>query len=273
MRRLLAEPLVHFLGIGLLLFVGYALVAPADTGGDRIVVSRATIADLVAQHERAVGRAPTADELKQLVDTRAADEMVYREGVAMGLDRDDAVIKRRVRQKYEMIAEEAASAPPTNAEIEAYFAAHRDRFTPPPLVSFRQVMVPPEGGDAAIAARVSAMKAALADGARPELVGRATLLPLRSNDMAMDRVAAEFGADFAGALPGLPEDSWEGPVPSSYGLHLVRIDARKAAAPPQLAAVRVLVQREWENERRIRARDERLQALRERYEVVVEAAE
>jgi len=71
----------------------------------------------------------------------------------------------------------------------------------------------------------------------------------------------------------LPEDSWEGPVPSSYGLHLVRIDARKAAAPPQLAEVRVLVQREWENERRIRARDERLQALRERYEVVVEEAE
>jgi len=104
MRRLLAEPLVHFLGIGLLFFVGYALVAPADTGGDRIVVSRATIADLMAQHERAVGRAPTADELKQLIDMRAADEMVYREGVAMGLDRDDAVIKRRVRQKYEMIA-------------------------------------------------------------------------------------------------------------------------------------------------------------------------
>jgi hypothetical protein len=56
-------------------------------------------------------------------------------------------------------------------------------------------------------------------------------------------------------------------------LHLVRIDARKAAAAPQLAEVRVLVQREWENERRIRARDERLQALRERYEVVVEEAE
>lgn len=273
MRRLLAEPLVHFLGIGLLLFLVYALVAPADTGGDRIVVSRAMIADLVAQHEQAVGRPPTGNELRQLIDARVADEMVYREGVALGLDRDDAVIKRRVRQKYELIAEEAASAAPTDAELEAYFEANRARFTAPPLVSFRQVVVPPEVGDAAIAARVAAMKAALEDGALPESVGRATLLPSSSKDMALDRVAAEFGGGFAGALAGLPEGRWEGPVLSTYGVHLVRIDARTAAVLPPLAEVRPLVQREWENERRIRARDERLQALRERYEVVIEEAE
>jgi hypothetical protein len=273
MRRLLAEPLVHFLGIGLLLFLVYALVAPADTGGERIVVSRAMIADLEAQHERTMGRPPTAAELQGLIDTRVADEMIYREGVALGLDRDDAVIKRRVRQKYELIAEEAASAAPTEAELEAWFEANRERFVAPPRVSFRQVMVPSEGDDAAIAARVSAMQAALANGAPPESVGRSTLLPLSSKDLPLDRVAAEFGAAFARALADLPEGRWEGPVPSAYGLHLVRIDARTAAVLPPLVEVRAVVQREWENERRVRARDERLQALRQRYEVIMEAGE
>jgi hypothetical protein len=134
------------------------------------------------------------------------------------------------------------------------------------------VVVPPEGGDAAIAARAPAMKSALAGGARPESLGRGTLLPLRSKGMTLDRVAAEFGGGFAGALAGLPEGRWEGPVLSTYGLHLVRIDSRTAARIPPLTQVRAPVEREWENERRVRARDARLSSLRERYEVVVEDA-
>jgi hypothetical protein len=269
-RRLLAEPLVHFLGIGVLLFLLYALVAPADTGGDRIVVSREMIASLAAQHERARGRQPSEAELGQLVDRWVADEIVYREGVAMGLDRDDAVIKRRVRQKYDLIAEEAASAVPTEADLEAYLAAHPERFREPPRVSFTQVVVPSEGDDVAVAARVGSMRAALEGGAPAEAVGQATLLPLRSKDVSVDRVAAEFGEGFAGALAPLPEGRWQGPVLSTYGLHLVRIDGRTAAESPRLAEVRAAVQREWENERRMRARDAREQELRARYEVVIE---
>jgi hypothetical protein len=272
MRRLLAEPLVHFLGIGLLLFLLYALVAPADSGGDRIVVSREMIASLAAQHEGAWGRRPTEAELRRLVDRWVADEIVYREGVAMGLDRDDAVIKRRVRQKYDLIAEEAGSAVPTEADLEDYLAAHPERFREPHLVSFTQVVVPPEGGEAALATRVADMLAALEGGARPEAVGRATLLPLRSKELSPERVAAEFGSDFAEALAGLPEGRWQGPIPSTYGLHLVRIDGRTASETPPLAEIRAAVQREWENERRVRARDAREQELRERYEVVIEDA-
>jgi parvulin-like peptidyl-prolyl isomerase len=93
---------------------------------------------------------------------------------------------------------------------------------------------------------------------------------MRSKDVPLDRVAAEFGIEFAGALGELPERRWQGPVRSSYGLHLVRIDERTAAAMPALAEVRAAVQREWENERRLRARDARLKELRERYTVVVE---
>jgi parvulin-like peptidyl-prolyl isomerase len=268
--RLLREPLVHFLGIGLLLFALYALVAPADSGGDRITISRAMVEDLKAQHGKLWGRPPTVAELQALIDRRIADEILYREGLAMGLDRDDAVIKRRVRQKYELIAEEEDSVAPTEADLAAYLKANADRFRSAPVVGFTQVMVAPEGSAREVEARAAALKAALDGGADPATAGRATLLPGRVPPMALDLVARDFGEAFAAALATAPEGAWAGPILSAYGLHLVRVDSRTPAADPALGAVRAEVQREWENERRLKARAARLAELRTRYDVVVE---
>lgn len=269
-RRLLDEPLAHFLGIGLLLFVLYGLVSPSDSGGERIVVTRAMIADLEATHQRLWGRPPSAAELQGLIESRITDEILYREGVNMGLDRDDAVVKRRVRQKYELIAEEEGAAAPTEAELQAYLDAHAARFRPAPVVSFTQLLVPAGGSAADVAAQVEALQRSLAAGDTPESLAAPTLLPLRRQDTPLDRIAAEFGTGFADALAGLPEGSWQGPVASGYGIHLVRVDRRTQAPVPTLAEVRAAVLREWENDRRVRAREARLQALRERYDVVVE---
>lgn len=271
-RRLFREPLVHFLGIGLLLFVLYAALSTPDSSGERIVVTRAMVAELQASHERAWGRPPSAAELQGLIDSRVTDEILYREGVNMGLDRDDAVVKRRVRQKYEMIAEEAAGAAPTDADLQAYLETHRERFRPDPIVSFTQLLVPAAGSAAEVAARVEAVKASLESGARPESLAQPTLLPLHRDDAPLERIAAEFGADFAASLDGLPEGRWQGPVSSSYGVHVVRIDERTQPPAPALEDVRTEVAREWENDRRVRAREARLRALRERYEVVIEGA-
>jgi hypothetical protein len=268
--KLLREPLVHFLAIGLLLFGLYALVAPADTGGERVVISPAMIADLKASHEKLWGRPPTATELDGLITNRVNDEILYREGLAMGLDRDDAVIKRRVRQKYELIAEEENSAAPTEADLAAYLKANPDRFRSAPIVGFTQVMIRAEGTGPEVEARAAALKTALDRGADPATAGRATLLPGRVDPMALDLVARDFGERFAAALATAPEGQWAGPVESAYGLHLVRIDRRVPAAAPALEAVRPEVQREWENDRRQKARAARLAELRERYDIVVE---
>lgn len=260
--RLLREPLVHFLGIGLGLFLLYAVVNPG--GGDtEIRITQATVADLTANHEKMWGRPPTAAQLKALVDARVADEILFREGLAMGLDRDDAVVKRRVRQKYELIAEEEDAREPTDADLEAYLKAHPERFVAPPVVTFEQILLP----DAA-AARPAL--AALAGGAAPAQVGKATLLPGRVQGMAVDLVAREFGEGFAAVLVTLPVGEWQGPVESGFGAHLVRIAARSEPVTPALADVRETVQREWENAERQAARTARLERLRARYDVVVE---
>jgi hypothetical protein len=271
-NRLLREPLVHFLAIGLLLFGLYALVAPPDTGGERIVISANVIADLKASHEKLWGRPPTEAELKGLIEARINDEIIYREGRAMGLDQDDAVIKRRVRQKYELIAEEEDSVAATEADLVAYLKANPDRFRAPPIVTFTQVMLPDEGSLAEIEARAEKVKSALAAGADPATAGKATLLPGRIDGMALDLVARDFGERFAAALATVPEGQWAGPVASAYGVHLVRIDTRIPAETPALDTVRADVQREWENERRLKARAARLAELRESYRVDIEGA-
>jgi hypothetical protein len=269
LARLLREPLVHFLGIGLALFLLYAVLNPGGNK-DEIRITSAAVADLKAQHQKLWGRAATEAELQGLIDSRIADEILYREGVAMGLDKDDAVIKRRVRQKFDLIAEEEDSETPTEADLAAYLKANPDRFRAPPILSFTQVLIPSDGSVADVEARTAKLKSALDGGADPATTGQATLLPGRVEAMALDLVARDFGERFAAALVSAPEGQWAGPVASAYGIHLVRIDRRVPAEAPPLAAVRAEVQREWENERRQKARADRLAELRARYDVVVE---
>src|SRR5512143_905389 len=106
MRKLLAEPMLHFVLIGITLFVAYKWLAPNSASRSRVVVTQAAVDDLITQHVSAKGRVPSPAELRHLVDSWVRDEILYREGVELGLDRDDIVVKRRVRQKVEVMAEE-----------------------------------------------------------------------------------------------------------------------------------------------------------------------
>jgi hypothetical protein len=270
LQRLLRDPLVHFLAIGLLLFLLYALVAPRDTGEDRIVITAALIEDLRTQHEKVWSRPPTDEELRQLVDARVTDEILYREGLSLGLERDDPVIKRRVRQKYELVAEEAETVEPTEADLAAYLAAHPERFRRPPIVTFTQVIVPTDGSRADVDARVAAARTALERGAAPDSVGQPTLLPARTERQPLDLVGRGFGEEFAAALAALPVGQWQGPVTSGYGVHVVRVDERTDSELPLLSEIRADVQREWEVNQRREARAARLAELRKRYQVVIE---
>src|SRR4029453_15913870 len=143
-RTLLREPMLHFLLIGILLFATYQWMVPGDSAGNRIVVTQGVVNDLVTQHLAAKGREPSATELNHLIESYVHDEILYREGVKLGLDRDDLVVKSRVRQKIELIAEEDASArSPTDADLSAYLAANPARFVQPAALTFEQVFLGP----------------------------------------------------------------------------------------------------------------------------------
>jgi parvulin-like peptidyl-prolyl cis-trans isomerase-like protein len=270
-RTLLGEPMLHFLVIGIALFGAYRWMSPRDSGGHRIVITQGVVDDLVTQHVAARGREPSSTELNHLIESYVHDEVLYREGVKLGLERDDIVVKRRVRQKIEMIAEEDASTrAPSDVDLFAYLTANPARFVQPAILTFEQVFIGESRSGPAVVQAVAITREGLRSGTDPEKLGKPTLLPRRMTRTPADLVARDFGASFAHALENMPVGEWVGPIDSSFGAHYVRVADRTPAAAPQLAAVRDQVVREWENERRQRARNDAYTKMRGEYQVSIE---
>ena len=271
LRRLLGEPMLHFLVIGIALFAAYQWRAPVDTAGHRIAITQGVVDDLVAQYAATRGRTPSPTELTHLIESYVRDEILYREGVKLGLERDDIVVKRRVRQKIEVIAEEDASTrAPTDADLSGYLAAHQARFVQPAILTFEQVFLGPSAAGPRVVHAVAVTHQALRNGADPAELGKPTLLPHRMTQAPGDLVARDFGPSFAAALETVPVGEWVGPIDSSFGAHYVRVSDRTPAVAPQLPTVRDQVVREWENERRQRARVDAYARMRGGYAVSID---
>jgi parvulin-like peptidyl-prolyl cis-trans isomerase-like protein len=270
-RKLLGEPMLHFLLLGIALFGAYRWVSQGDSGGRRIVITQGVVDDLVTQYVAARGREPSATDLNHLIESYVRDEILYREGVRLGLERDDIVVKRRVRQKIEMIAEEDASTrAPSDADLSAYLTANPARFVQPAVLTFEQVFIGESTSGPVMVHAVALTREALRNGADSEQLGKPTLLPHQMTRTPADLVARDFGASFAAALEKVPVGEWVGPIDSSFGAHYVRVLERTPAVAPQLAAVRDHVVREWENERRQRARNDAYTKMRGEYQVSIE---
>ena len=270
--RWLREPLLHFLIIGIGLFLLYQFVRGGNESAPReIVISESRIEALAENFGRTWMRPPTPQELRGLVDDYVKEEVFYREAIAMGLDRDDTVIRRRLRQKMEFVSEDAATtAEPTDAQLQQFLAAHAEKFLEPARVSFQQVFVNPEKrGDAARrdAERILAELQAGRGPADPAEAGDPTLLPAELSDASPREVSGSFGDDFGKLLDDAPVDQWFGPITSSFGLHLVRVNARSAGTMPELADIRPVVLREWQADKRTQAGDSFYTSLRSKYEV------
>ncbi len=270
-RSLLREPLLHFLLIGMLLFLLFGAVAPPSAADNRITVNQAVIAGLASQFQATWSRPPTPVELQGLVDSHVRDEILFREGVALGLVKDDPVIKRRVRQKLEvLIEEEGKSGGASDAELTAYLNKNTAMFRVPPVLSFEQVLFDPASYGDQLESAVTVSMAALNRGATPESQGKGSMLPSRIEKLPLDLVVRDFGEEFGKALESAPVGQWIGPVPSGFGVHLLRIRERKPGYLPSLDEARKAVTREWENDQRETALASNYARLLKDYEVVIE---
>lgn len=253
--RLLREPLAHFLGIGLLLFLLFKLVGgDRSAAGHEIVVNEAVVDGIVQQFAGVWQRQPTAVELRGLVDSWVREEILYREGVRMGLDRDDPVIRRRVRQKVDVLAEESQpSQAPTEAELTDWLRTHASRYALAPVISFEQATIDPTRHVNDLDRVTADLRRKLQQGADPAGISEARLLPARIADTPEDLVARDFGEEFVTGLRDIRIGAWQGPVHSGFGLHLVKITNRVPGRAPSLDEVRAEVARDIEQDRRERA--------------------
>ncbi len=274
MKLFLKEPLVHFLLIGAALFAAYSLLSARDeTPRDAIVVSAGKIEHLAALFERTWQRPPTRTELEGLINDYLREEAAYREGMAVGLDRDDTIIRRRIRQKLEFIAEDIASqTEPSDDDLAEYLAAHTDQFRVDPRLTFRQVYLNSDQRGNAV--ENDARELLVAFKGDPSIdastLGDRILLEHGYADVPLREVASLFGQQFAAAVVDVEPGAWHGPIASGYGVHLVFVDDRSEARLPELDEIRDEVRREWDNTRRVETTETFYSNLLDRYEIVIE---
>lgn len=274
LKRLFQEPLTHFLALALAIFVLFgALNRSEEPAPDLIVVTGAKIEQLTGLFAKARQRTPTAAEIKGLIDDHIREEILYREALTLGLDKDDTVIRRRLRLKMEFLNQaEADGASPTEAELETYLKANPARFEIDPQLAFRQVFLSPERRGDMIDRDAAAMLEALRSNtaADPVALGDATMLPFELPLTSKLSIAQIFGTGFAEALAKAEPGAWTGPIRSSFGAHLVNVGEHRPGRAATLAEARDAVLREWTNERRQRMEDQRLAARLQRYKVRIE---
>lgn len=270
--KILREPLLHFFLLGIAIFAAYAWL---NKGGrqDQIVVTRGQQNNLIATFERTWQRPPTPAEFESLVRDFIRQEIAYREAGQMELDRDDIVIRRRLRQKLELLTEDLASlSPPASEELDAWFAANAEAYRLDPRYSFEQIYFSPDRRDdpEIDAAVVLDALTAGASGTDIDAAGDSISLPRRMRDAPRREVAATFGGDFADALADLPVGRWSGPVPSGYGVHLIRVTENIASRIPDRDEVLREVTNDFMNDRRASAVDALYTRLAEDYRITIE---
>ncbi len=275
--RWLREPLLQFLLAGLLLFAGYSALNPSSDSPDPTRRIELT-ADDVRQIQiawLAQGReALSPEQMQRSVDARVREEILYREALALGLDKDDTIVRRRLAQKMEFLLEDvAALGNPTADELRAWFEQNAERFALPARASFRHLYFSPDGRGAR--ARDDAARA------RAKLAGKPADAPAVAaladpfmfqdyyGDRSFDEVARTFGPGFARALLELAPAAWSDPIESGYGWHLVWVDALTPARVPAFEDAEPDVRREWIEAQRAEIRQRAFEAMRARYEVVL----
>ena len=275
MKRLLHEPLLHFLFLGVLVFTAFRFLSP--TGGSepgKIVVTQAQIASLVTGFTRTWQRPPTSAELDGLVREYIREEVCTREAMALGLDKDDTIIRRRLRQKLEFISDTAtAQAEPTDEQLQKYLLEHSDRFRVERRFTFNQVFVDPQKHEHSLSADIEQLLRKLRrSGSNSDLstMGDAFLLEQNFEAESASEIAKQFGEKFAAQLAELPVGEWSGPIASGYGVHLVLVTQRKDGGLPSLSEVRDAVKLEWINTQRSETSNKFYEALLSRYSITIE---
>ncbi|MBW0148322.1 peptidylprolyl isomerase [Marinobacter arenosus] len=268
MKRLVREPFVHFLLIGVALFGLYGGLndAPDEVSGQNLVITESDVAQLASSFRQVWQRPPTRDELQRLVDKYVQEEILVREALAMGLDTGDAVIRQRLRQKMEFILDGAvASLEPSDQTLREYYRANAERFTTLPKVGFRHVFL----GKAMDETTVGSALRALKSGAALEEVGQPTLLPPELGASVRTTVDSNFGAGFFDQLVALPPGDWAGPVESAFGWHLVNVTGKTGGTLPEFELIRDRVEDAWRRDASERLGEEQLLALKSDYRISV----
>jgi PPIC-type PPIASE domain len=275
MKRLTREPFLHFLLLGALIFISYRFLSKrVDDEPQKIVITQGQITSMVIGFSRTWQRPPTREELDRLIRDRVREEVYSREAVAMGLDQDDPVIRRRLQQKLEFVTDDiAVLAEPTDAELAAYLKTHADVFHVDRKFTFSQLYLDPSKHGERLTQDADQLLVQLQQKGRDVdlfSLGDTFLLEHRFEAAPASEISKQFGDKFVAKLADAPIGRWLGPIESGYGRHLIFVEERTEGRLPALAEVRDAVRRELTNARRLESNEKFFQNLLKHYQLVIE---
>jgi hypothetical protein len=252
------------------LFLLFNTVSDSQTGAnEEIVITSGQIEHFVSLFVKTRQRAPSDLELHGLIDNFILEEVLYREALAIGLDRDDTIVRRRMRQKIEFLLDDFTMVEPTDADLQQLLDNEPDRFRRDARISFNQVSLGGESHDAATST-LARLQTGVSD---PSVLSVSYLIPYRFDDASEAEIGARFGDAFTAALFDVETREWTGPIESAFGLHLVQIENIVARLIPALGDIRAEVEREWLLDFRAAAQQQIIDQMKAKYTVVVETYE
>jgi len=275
--RLMREPLLHFAIIGACIYLLYGLYGRQDSQEleRAVTITAGEVTWLEEAWAKRWNRPPTPVERQGLIDQYVRETVLYREALAMGLDRDDTIIRRRLAQKLEFLSQDLIRpSPPGEAELLAYFEAHSERYRPPDLVTMTHIFFDPDKRDTQALEEAETVKTGLETLKEPPAdsrdYGDPFMLQSYYPERSQDELSKLFGGEFAQSVFALEPERWHGPVLSGYGVHLVYVHQRREASAPTFSSVEERVRQDWEEEKRRDLNEQFLSSLLARYKVVIE---
>lgn len=267
LKPLLAEPLVHFLGAGLLIFLVLGGTQAVNPDSRKITVTEAQVQQLAQNFAGIWRRPPTEAEIDRLIRNFIREEIYYREALKLGLDENDTIIRRRLRTKMEELSTaEAQSAVPSEAALQKMLDDNPAKYAADARYSFEQIWLGADGDAEAALAKIKS-------GAASKDVGQTISLPEKMIDAEAFEIDRRFGEGFAAKLADSKTGDWAGPVTSGFGAHLVKVTQAKAAQKPKLADVRQALENDWRSGNVEKRKEAAFQALLEDYDIEIEAPE
>ena len=272
LSKALKDPLIHFLILGGLLFTIASLKGGHKTAQNEIVITKTTQKHLADLFEITWQRKPNADELKNLTQEHIKEEIYYREALALGLDENDTIVRRRLRQKLEFMQEDLSSlSTPREAGLLNFFNSRKDQYMTDYIVSFQQVLIA-STKLAEDAPDILKAMTSLNAGSSPQSLSRSSLLPIAMKLENENSVTNTFGDDFMAQIRTAKTDQWRGPIYSAFGTHLVNISLRQPAKPLTFAQVRNKVLVDYTQYQRESAAHQYYDNLKSQYRIIIEDA-
>jgi len=271
------EPLLHFAVIGACIYLLYGFYGPQESQEleRTVTISAGEITWLEESWAKRWNRPPTPVERQGLIDQYVRETVLYREALAMGLDKDDTIVRRRLAQKLEFLSQDLIRpSPPSEAELRAYFEAHSERYRPPDLITMTHIFLDPDKRGDRTLEDAEAVKVELEALEQPPQDGRdfgdPFMLQSYYPERSQDELAKLFGGEFALSVFALEPERWHGPVLSGYGVHLVYLHQRQDAPAPTFSGVEDRVRQDWEEEKRRDLNEQFVAGLLDRYTVIIE---